>query len=76
PCAAKPYSSGVVQVAHFILHKCKEHIAVGIGVPQSQLMPIMWDDVFAFAIEDIYGFSENAQLRPIIHLIDGRTLDM
>ncbi|WP_163279664.1 hypothetical protein, partial [Enterobacter hormaechei] len=55
---------------------CKEHIAVGIGVPQSQLMPIMWDDVFAFAIEDIYGFSENAQLRPIIHLIDGRTLDM
>lgn len=76
PRTAKPYSLDVARVAQFLLHKCKEHIAVGIGVPQSHLTPIMWDDVFSFAIEDIYGFSESDYSLPVIHLIDGRTLDV
>ncbi len=75
---ATPYSSDefVERVAHFLLHKCKEHIAVGAGVMQIQLMRMTWDDVFVFAIEEIYGFSNGGQPSLVLHLTDGQTLDV
>ncbi|MBX9841878.1 MAG: hypothetical protein K2Z80_08750 [Xanthobacteraceae bacterium] len=73
---ATPYSFDVARVAHFLLHKCKEHIAVGARVMQIQLKQMTWDDVFVFATEEIYGFSEGGQPALILHLADGRTLDV
>lgn len=73
---ATPYSLDVARVAHFLLHKCKERIAIGAGVMQIQLRRMTWDDVFVVATEEIYGFSEGGQPALILHLADGRTLDV
>jgi hypothetical protein len=78
PRVATPYSSdeSVARAAHFLLHKCKEHIAIGAGVMQIQLRRMTWDDVFVFATEEIYGFSNGGQPPLVLHLTDGRTLDV
>ena len=74
----KPYSSPefVQRVAHFILHKCKDHISAGSNAPAGYVALIQWDDLFAFAPEDIVGFSHEKGEPLFIALVDGRALDL
>ncbi len=73
-----PYSSpGHVQkLAQHFLHKCRDNIQTGIDVTAQELMAITWYDVFDFSPDDISGFSQEDEPCLLLHLHDGRALDV